>query len=202
MGITPLDIVTYSGTFVFALTGALKARKYQMDIFGGIVVAFATAYGGGTIRDLLIGAKRVNWINDYLALILVFAGVVITFLLKEGVNKFSKTIFVTDAVGLGLFTTAGIEIALNNGVNETYALIMGVISATFGGLIADIFCNAVPDLFKKGELYATACAFGGAAYIVLRRTALDNNIALLICVSLIIFIRIYSKRKRLELPNI
>ncbi len=90
---TLLDIITYTGTFVFAVTGALKARKFKMDIFGGLVVAFATAYGGGTIRDLLIGVKPVNWINDYFALGLVFAGVIITFLVKEGVNKFSKTIF-------------------------------------------------------------------------------------------------------------
>lgn len=199
---TLLEIIKYTGTFVFALTGALKARKYQMDIFGGLVVAFATAYGGGTVRDLLLGIGRVNWINDYFALGLVFAGAIITFLVKEGVNKFSKTIFFTDAIGLGLFTVAGIEVALQNEVNETYALIMGVISATFGGLIADIFCNAVPNLFKKGELYATACAIGGAIYLLLRHTAIDPNLNLLICVILIVTIRVYSKRNRLQLPNI
>ena len=199
---TLLNIITYTGTFVFALTGALKARKFKMDIFGGLVVAFATAYGGGTIRDLLIGVKPVNWVNDYFALGLVFAGAIITFLLKEGVNKFSKTIFFTDALGIGLFTAAGIEVAQRNGVNDAYALIMGVISATFGGLIADIFCNAVPNLFKKGELYATACAIGGGVYLLLQNTLIDKNVNLLICVLLVLFIRIYSKRKRLELPNI
>jgi uncharacterized membrane protein YeiH len=197
-----LNIITYTGTFVFALTGALKARKFKMDIFGGLVVAFATAYGGGTIRDLLIGIKPVNWINDYFALGLVFAGAVITFLIKEGVNKFSKTIFFTDALGIGLFTAAGIETAQRNGVNDAYALIMGVISATFGGLIADIFCNDVPNLFKKGELYATACAIGGGIYLLLQNTNIDKNINLLICVLLVLVIRIYSKRNRLELPNI
>lgn len=199
---TLLQIITYTGTFVFALTGALKARKYNMDIFGGLVVAFATAYGGGTVRDLLIGIRPVNWVNDYFALGLVFAGAIITFLLKEGVNKFTKTIFFTDAIGLGLFTAWGIEVALRTGVNETYALVMGVISATFGGLIADIFCNAVPDLFKKGELYATACAMGGIIYLLLKKTPLSDDVNLLICVTSIVFIRIYSKRKRLELPNI
>jgi uncharacterized membrane protein YeiH len=199
---TLLNIITYTGTFVFALTGALKARKFKMDIFGGLVVAFATAYGGGTIRDLLIGVKPVNWINDYFALGLVFAGAVITFLIKEGVNKFSKTIFFTDALGIGLFTAAGIEVAQRNGLNDAYALIMGVISATFGGLIADIFCNDVPNLFKKGELYATACAIGGGIYLLLQNTNIDKNINLLICVLLVLLIRIYSKRNRLELPNI
>lgn len=199
---TLLNIITYSGTFVFALTGALKARKFKMDIFGGLVVAFATAYGGGTIRDLLIGVKPVNWVNDYFALGLVFAGAIITFLLKEGVNKFSKTIFFTDALGIGLFTAAGIEVAQRNGVNDAYALIMGVVSATFGGLIADIFCNAVPNLFKKGELYATACAIGGGIYLLLQNTNIDKNLNLLICVLMVLLIRIFSKRNMLQLPNI
>jgi uncharacterized membrane protein YeiH len=199
---TLLNIITYTGTFVFALMGALKARKFKMDIFGGLVVAFATAYGGGTIRDLLIGVRPVNWVNDYFALGLVFAGGIITFLVKEGVNKFSKTIFFTDALGIGLFTAAGIEVALRNGVNDAYALIMGVISATFGGLIADIFCNAVPNLFKKGELYATACAIGGGIYLLLKNTPIHKDVNLIICVLLVLFIRIYSKRNSLQLPNI
>jgi uncharacterized membrane protein YeiH len=199
---TLLNIITYTGTFVFALMGALKARKFKMDIFGGLVVAFATAYGGGTIRDLLIGVRPVNWVNDYFALGLVFAGAIITFLVKEGVNKFSKTIFFTDALGIGLFTAAGIEVALRNGVNDAYALIMGVISATFGGLIADIFCNDVPNLFKKGELYATACAIGGGIYLLLKNTPIHKDVNLIICVLLVLFIRIYSKRNSLELPNI
>lgn len=79
---------------------------------------------------------------------------------------------------------------------------MGVMSATFGGLMADIFCNAVPNLFKKGELYATACAIGGIIYLALKETSLDNNINIGVCVLMIIGIRIYSKRTRLMLPEI
>lgn len=199
---TLLSIITYTGIFVFALTGAFKARTYKMDIFGGLVVAFSTAYGGGTIRDLLIGIRPVNWINDNLALILVFAGTTFTFLVKENVRRFRKTIFFTDAAGLGLFTAAGIEVALRNGLNDIYALIMGVITATFGGLIADVFCNAVPDLFKKGELYATACALGGVLYLLLKETPISSNLNLTLCVLFVVGIRIYSKRKRLSLPEI
>ncbi len=199
---TMLGIISYTGIFVFALTGALKARTYKMDIFGGLVVAFSTAYGGGTVRDLLIGIRPVNWINDNLALLLVVAGTAFTFLLKENVLRFRKTIFFTDAAGLGLFTAAGIEVALRNGLNDFYALVMGVITATFGGLIADVFCNAVPDLFKKGELYATACALGGVLYLLLKETNVSNNLNLTLCVLFIMGIRIYSKRKRLTLPQI
>lgn len=199
---TFLSIISYTGIFIFALTGAFKARTYKMDIFGGLVVAFVTAYGGGTVRDLLIGIKPVNWINDNIALVLVFAGTAFTFLLKENVRRFKRTIFFTDAVGLGLFTAAGIEISLRNGLNDVYALIMGVITATFGGLVADVFCNAVPDLFKRGELYATACALGGGIYLLIKNTSIDPNLNIAICVVTIIAIRIYSKRKRLMLPEI
>jgi uncharacterized membrane protein YeiH len=199
---TLLTIITYLGTFVFALTGAFKARTVKMDIFGGLVLAFATAYGGGTLRDLLIGIKPVNWINDNIALMLVFAATAFTFLLQENLNRFKRTIFYTDAVGLGLFTAAGIEISLTNGLNEVYALVMGVMSATFGGLIADILCNAVPNLLKRGELYATACAIGGTVYLLLKQIPLDYNFNLFVCVIVVVGIRIYSKRKRLTLPEI
>lgn len=197
-----IQFITYAGIFVFSLTGAFKARAFKMDVFGGIVIAFVTAYGGGTLRDLLIGIKPVNWINDNVALALVFAGTAFTFLMKENVNRFKRTIFYTDAIGLGLFTAAGIEIALRYGLNDLYSLIMGVITATFGGLIADIFCNAVPNLFKRGELYATACAIGGALYMVMKYLPLSNNVNLAICVISVVGIRIYSKRKRLMLPDI
>lgn len=197
-----LTIIAYTGVFVFALTGAFKARTFRMDIFGGIVLAFVTAYGGGTLRDLLIGVRPVNWVNDNVALALVFAGTVFTFLVKENVNRFKRTIFYTDAVGIGLFTAAGIEVSLNNGLNEVYALVMGVITATFGGLIADILCNAVPNLLKRGELYATACAIGGTIYLLLKEIPLEYNTNLFICVIVVVGIRIYSKRKRLTLPEI
>jgi uncharacterized membrane protein YeiH len=197
-----LEFITYAGTFVFALTGAFKARSYKMDVFGGIVLAFVTAYGGGTLRDLLIGVKPVNWINDNIALALVFAGTAFTFLLKENVNRIKRTIFFTDAIGLGLFTAWGIEVALNNGLNDVYALVMGVITATFGGLIADILCSAIPNLLKKGELYATACAVGGGIYLLLKHIPLEYNTNLAVCILVVVGIRIYSKRKRLMLPDI
>jgi uncharacterized membrane protein YeiH len=105
-------------------------------------------------------------------------------------------------MGLGLFTAAGIEVSLFNGLNEMYALVMGVITATFGGLIADILCNAVPNLLKRGELYATACVIGGAVYLALKQIPLEYNTNLFICVAVVVGIRIYSKRKRLTLPEI
>ena len=197
-----LDIITYIGIFSFAIAGALKARTHRMDIFGAIVLAFITSYGGGTLRDLLIGRSPVNWINDNIALVLVFLATGITFFFQLNFRLFRKMIFYTDALGLGLFTVVGIEVSNHYGINDFYAIVMGVITATFGGLIADIFCNAVPNLLKRGELYATVCAIGGVCYVLLRRFELNHDINLIICVLIIAGIRIYSKRKRLMLPEI
>lgn len=199
---TLLSLITYTGIFVFAVTGAFKARTYQMDIFGACVLAFVTAYGGGTLRDLLIGVRPVNWVNDYLALGLVFSATLITFIFKLNYERFKRTIFITDAIGLGLFTAAGIEKSILLGINEMYAIVMGVITASFGGLLADVLCNAVPNLFKRGELYATACAIGGIVYVLLRKAGVEQNVNLILCVVIVVLTRIISKWKRVELPEI
>jgi uncharacterized membrane protein YeiH len=197
-----LELITWTGTFVFGLTGALKARASRMDIFGGAVMAFATAYGGGTLRDLLIGISPVNWVNDIIALALVLSGTLLIFIRKERAGRFEKAIFFTDAIGLGMFTAAGIEISLRHGLNDIYSLIMGIITATFGGLIADILRNEIPNLLKKGELYATACAIGGAVFLGLKKLPVDDNVALFLCIVIVVGVRIYSKRKNLTLPAI
>ncbi len=198
-----VEILTYIGIFAFAIAGALKARGANLDIFGGVVTAFVASYGGGTLRDLLLGVKPVYWINDNFALALVFAGTILTFLLNDMLNNFRRTFFFTDAIGLGMFTAVGIEVALRMGTNELYSLVMGVITATFGGLLADILCGYTPALLKRGELYATACAIGGLIFILANKLLyLPRNIDLAICVVMVVAIRIYSKRKRLMLPNI
>ena len=112
-----LQVISYTGIFIFAITGALKARAYKMDVFGGIVLAFVTAYGGGTLRDILIGVRPVNWINDNLALILVFSGTAFTFFLNNNLSNFNKFIFFTDAIGLGLFTATGIKVGSSVGAS-------------------------------------------------------------------------------------
>lgn len=197
-----IQLIMYVGIFVFAGTGALKARTHHMDIFGGLVIAFATAYGGGTIRDLLIGVHPVNWVNDYLALGLVVSATIIVSFFDSDQIRFKRTIFFTDAIGLGMFTAAGIEISINNNINDGYAVVMGVITATFGGLLADVLCREKPNLLKRGELYATVCAIGGVIYILLKHLGIEKNLGLFICVCIVVSIRILSKRKRIMLPEI
>ncbi len=195
-------LITYLGTFVFAVTGALKARNHQMDLLGAGILAFVTAYGGGTVRDILIGIKPVNWMNDYLALGLVVSAVLIVWLFPDNVIRFRRTIFLTDALGLGFFTVLGIYKSLALGINSGFAILMGVVTATFGGLLADILSNTVPDLLKKGELYATACLIGGLLQVILAKAEVNENLNLGICVVVVVSIRILSKLKRIYLPEI
>jgi uncharacterized membrane protein YeiH len=196
-----LNIITYSGTFVFAITGTLKARSHQMDFFGAAVLAFCSAYGGGTIRDILLGIQPIAWLGDYLALAMVISAISITFLLKTNIEKFSRIIFITDAIGLGMFTSAGIKISLDMGIGSVYSVIMGVITATFGGLITDILCNNIPDLLKSGELYATACFIGGLLFVLLLQADFNPDICMFVCVISIVIVRILSKVKQIHLPR-
>lgn len=195
-----VDIILYIGIFVFAMTGALKARAHKMDILGGLVMAFVTAYGGGTIRDLILD-KPLGWMNNYLSLGLTLLATFIVFLTKDYIGKLRRTIFITDAIGIAMFTIGGIERSLEFGANSVYALLLGVISATFGGLIADIISNEVPALLKSGEMYATTCAIGGVVYIVFLKIPFNKDISLIICVAIIVALRIFTMKKKWYLPS-
>jgi uncharacterized membrane protein YeiH len=197
-----IEIVAYTGIFIFAITGALKARQHEMDIFGAAMLAFVTAYGGGTVRDILVGIRPLSWINDYTALVLVVVAVAIVFMFNQNVLKLQRTIFITDAIGLGLFTALGIHKCVQVQINSGYAIILGTIGASFGGLLADMLSNTVPDLLKKGELYATACLIGGTTQVLLEKQGVNNQITMAICIFMVVTTRILSKWKRIYLPNI
>lgn len=199
---TILQVLSYLGIFVFAVTGVLKARTKQFDLLGAVILSFVMAYGGGTTRDVLIGIRPVSWVNDNFAIIIVLVATIVTFFFKLDFKLIRKVIFWTDAFGIGFFTIVGLQIALQAGIGEGYALIMGVITATFGGLIADILCNAVPNLLKPGELYATACLLGGGLYLGLKFLKINTEISMIVCVLVTAAIRIYSIRKKLYLPVI
>jgi len=161
MNISALQIVDALGVLAFALSGLMTARRYDMDLVGLFVVAFATAFGGGTLRDLLLDRTPLFWIeHDWyamgvLALSIVFALIPATGRVPE------KALLVADAVGLGLFAVAGAGFALAAETSVFIAALMGMITGTFGGVIRDVLCNEVPSLFKQSPLYAT-CAFAGA----------------------------------------
>lgn len=193
-----LDIL---GTFAFAISGALVASEKKFDLFGVIIIAFVTAVGGGMLRDVLIDAHPINWIGDLNYLYTILLAVILTFLFKSKIAPLSKTMFLFDTIGLGVFTLLGLEKGLSFNLHPIVALIMGMISAVFGGVLRDVLTNKVPLIFKK-EIYASACLAGGIMYLALNYFIVSNNITFMLSALVIVIIRIIAIKYHLQLPKI
>ena len=193
-----LDIL---GTFAFAISGALVASDKNFDLFGVLIIAFVTAVGGGMLRDVLINAHPINWIGDLNYVWTILAAVITTILFKSKILPLSKTLFLFDTIGLGVFTLLGLQKGLTYNLHPIVALIMGMISAVFGGVLRDILTNKVPLIFEK-EIYASACLAGGIVYLILAYFKIQENIIFVISAIVIIIIRIIAVKYHLQLPKI
>jgi uncharacterized membrane protein YeiH len=193
-----LDII---GTFAFAISGALVASDKNFDLFGVLIIAFVTAVGGGMLRDVLINAHPINWIGDLNYVWTILAAVITTILFKSKILPLSKTMFLFDSIGLGVFTLLGLQKALAFGLHPSIALIMGMISAVFGGVLRDILTNKVPLIFEK-EIYASACLVGGITYLTLDFLGLKQEINFIFAASIIFAIRLIAVKFHLQLPKI
>jgi len=144
-----IGLIAYLGVAAGTVSGVMAARRKNMDAVGAVVVAFLTALGGGTLRDMLLGHGPVFWIREqgyaYLTLLLAVAFFYSTRLLRFS----ARSILVPDALGLGVFTVMGVEAGLADGTSWFIASLMGVITGVFGGVLRDITCNEVPALFSK-----------------------------------------------------
>ena len=193
-----LDIL---GTFAFAISGALVALDKKFDIFGVIIIAFVTAVGGGMLRDVLINAHPINWIGDLNYLYIIFSAVLFTFLFKSKIAHLSKTMFLFDTIGISVFTLLGLQKGLSYDLHPIIAIIMGMISAVFGGVLRDVLTAKIPLIFEK-EVYASACLLGGINYLILNYFKVDENINFIISAIVIASIRAVAVKFHLELPKI
>lgn len=193
-----LDLI---GTFVFAISGTLAAAEKRFDVFGAVVIAFVTAVGGGTIRDLLIGNTPVGWMRDLNYLLCIGLAVPSTFLFRNYIQRLRKTMFLFDTIGIGLFTILGLKTTLALDLYPIIAVMMGTVSAVFGGVVRDVLSNEVPLIFRK-EIYATACILGGLSYLLLLKTGLPEDWVVFITVLLVIGIRSVAVWKSLSLPKL
>ncbi|MBC7485425.1 MAG: trimeric intracellular cation channel family protein [Cytophagaceae bacterium] len=191
-----LDLI---GTFAFAVSGTISGTEKKLDLFGGAVIAFVTAIGGGTLRDLLIGSRPVHWITDLNYSYAIFLAIILSYLLKASILKYKKTMFLFDAIGIGIFTIIGVQKTLSFGLMPIIAIMMGTISAVFGGVIRDILCNRIPSILRK-EIYATACVIGAILFLILDCFLLNMNVTISITILTIIVIRIFAIKKGWSLP--
>lgn len=196
-----LNLLDLTGTLVFAISGAMAASTKKLDLFGASFIAFVTAVGGGTVRDLLIGVSPVGWMTDIRYLSTIMVGVAITFIFRAAVKKLRKTLFLFDTIGIGVFTILGLKKSLLIGIEAPMAVMMGMFSAVLGGVIRDILLNEIPLIFKK-EIYAMACLFGGAVFVFLQSLEMTFEWNTGISIFVILLIRILAIKFSIGLSGI
>ena len=195
-----LHAIDILGTFSFAVSGAFFAMEKKLDPFGVLILSFVTAIGGGTLRDMMIGNLPVGWLRDETATVVIFGAAIGSMLFSKWLKKLNTTLFLFDALGLGLFTIIGIEKGMQLEFSVGVCIALGTITASFGGVIRDVLLNNVPLVFRK-EIYALASILGGLVYFLLKASALNNDAAKIICILLIFIIRLLGVKYKLALPT-
>jgi uncharacterized membrane protein YeiH len=188
------------GTGVAAVSGALSARRKNLDIFGLAVVAGVTSFGGGTIRDLLLG-HRPAWMGRPEAVLLVVVMAFATVLYTSFRELPKSSLLVADAFALAFFTLSGIKTALLSGATLTTAVILGTVTGVAGGAMRDVLCAEIPMIFR-GEIYALASLAGGTSYVVLRGAGVRDTVALTLAIAIIFVTRLCAIAWDLKLPSI
>lgn len=183
----------------FAMSGALTAMSKRLDPFGVFIIAFVTAVGGGTLRDMMIGRTPVAWMQDLNYVYFIIAGYFITIIFRKKLDKFRKSLFLFDTIGLGVFTLIGLERGIIAGLHPILCIAMGTMTACFGGVIRDILCNDIPVVFRK-EIYATICLIGGALFFLLKEFNLNQDILYLSVSVVMIAIRLLAVKLKWSLP--
>ena len=182
--LTGVDLIASA---VFAVTGALVASRKQMDIVGFLWLGVVTGVGGGTLRDLLLGLP-VFWISNPSPIIVCMCASAIVFFTAQFVQNRYQLILWLDAVGLGLFTIAGANKALEAGVAPVVAVTMGMISATVGGIVRDLL-GQEPSIILRREIYVTASAIGATVFVALQTTSLDLGVTMIIAFAVTFVVR-------------
>lgn len=193
-------IIDILGTFSFTISGVLTAVKKRMDPFGIFIIAFVTAVGGGTLRDVLINAP-VFWMYDLRFVYVIAGATVLAIIFRKKLGYIRKSLFLFDTIGIALYTVIGVEKGINAGFHPLICISLGVMSACFGGVIRDILSGEIPIIFRK-EIYATACIAGAVTYFALQYTALPNNFVIFISGGIVILIRLLAVIFKLQLPTI
>lgn len=192
-----LDII---GTVAFAVSGVLTALNRRMDPFGILIVASAAAIGGGTLRDVLIGVP-VMWMHDLTYLYVILATTIITVPFRKRIRYIRRSLFLFDTIGLALYTVVGIEKGIEAGFSPVICIVLGTMTASFGGVLRDILSNKIPIIFRK-EIYATASILGGVAYFILTKTSLSNGLIVIFSMVSIMIIRLLAIYFDLSLPSV
>jgi uncharacterized membrane protein YeiH len=193
--ITAIDL---TGTFAFAISGIRLASGKNIDWFGAYIIGLVTAIGGGTTRDLLLGVTPF-WMLNGTYFLTTGVALLAALLFKDRIFRLGSTLFLFDAIGLGLFTVVGISKSLEAGLPFWVAIVMGTITGSVGGLIRDVLLNEVPLLLRR-NIYALACVAGGLVYFLSTQLNLPPSITELMAASVVILVRVVAEKFNIHLP--
>ncbi|MCW5921011.1 MAG: trimeric intracellular cation channel family protein [Saprospiraceae bacterium] len=194
------EIMEMLGTSAFAFSGALAAMRQRLDVFGVLVITFATAIGGGTIRDMMIGNTPVAWLKDQQTIAVIFGSYLLTLIFRPYLRHFSKTLAVFDAVGLGFATIVGLQRGIEANLSPTICITLGMVSGCFGGVVRDVLLNEIPLVFRK-DIYASASLLGGALYFLFASWDMFRPLAATLSMLFIIGVRVAVLRYGWEFPG-
>ncbi|MEN3297551.1 MAG: hypothetical protein V7642_6804 [Burkholderiales bacterium] len=198
---TLLQSVEAMAVLVNAISGFIEARSKKMDVVGVFIVAFITAFGGGTLRDILLDKRPLFWVThqEYVILIFVLSLIAAPLIRTLRYIVSERLIIIADALGLGLLSIAGTSQALAAGMPLFVASMMGVITGTFGGLLRDIVCNEIPMVLRDGRPYA-ACSFAGCwMYLLLEQSGVSPDLALWSSALTIFALRLWTWAKDIRI---
>jgi uncharacterized membrane protein YeiH len=195
-----ITIVDILGTFSFAAAGAFAAMEKKLDPFGVLIISFATAIGGGTIRDLLLGRLPVSWLTNSTAIWVIIIGAVSALFFSGSLKKLIGLLFYFDAMGLGLFTMVGIQTGIEHNLSTGICIMLGTVTGCFGGVLRDVLLNNIPLIFQK-EIYASASILGGMVFFLLISLQLPFSYAYVIGILVVFTIRVLAVRFSWSLPK-
>lgn len=195
-----LYLFTLLGVAVFACSGALAAGRRNLDPIGVAVLAMVTATGGGTLRDILLD-RTVFWISDPAHIAVCLGAAAVTWVWVHNFRPPDRALQWADAVGLALFSVTGAQIAEAAGAGPIIVILMGAITGSAGGLLRDVLSAEVPLVFRKSELYVTACVAGLSLYVLLRHFGVAPDHAGSLSSAVILALRLASIRWNITLPT-
>lgn len=188
------------GTFAFAISGIRLASGKQIDWFGAYIIGLVTAIGGGTLRDLLLDLTPF-WILDAKYFLTTGVALLAALLFKDKLFKWGSTLFLFDAIGLGLFAIVGITKSIDAGLPFWVCIVMGAITGSVGGVIRDVLLNEVPLIFRK-DIYALACVAGGGVYFLCIYFHLPTGVTETIAAMTVIVFRLVAVKYHIQLPKL
>ena len=195
------QIIDILGTIAFAISGALVAMNKRMDAFGVLIIAFVTAVGGGTLRDVMIGLEPVSWMRNMTFVYVITASAVFAVIFRKRISYLRTSLFLFDTIGIALYTVVGIETGLVAGLHPIICIALGTMTACFGGVIRDMLCNEIPVIFRK-EIYATACILGGLTYFLLLQFLEERNYLFIIAGLVVITVSLLAVKFKISLPSL